>query len=369
LPYTSHLVLPKGRQSFISRWLKVLRAVWRDSSALWQEFRVPILIFLAATLLGGYVYGELYYQARGERIPYIDLPYNMMQLMTFQGVPEQETPPEPQLAIFWYIMPLIGIYVIGRGATDFFRLFFDRSERRDAWEEAVASTYRNHVIILGIGHVGLRVTRALAQMGFEIVAIDQKATQAVDDELSDLGVPLILGDGRLPATLDKAGLRYAQSFIIATSNDFLNLEVTMRARDMNPDIRIVVRMWENDFAQQLSRFMGVKAVLSASDLAAPAFAGAAIGIEITQTLTIKGEDYSMIRLQVEPGSFLDGGTIDKLQMQNKMDIVLHAREGHDVTVHPADNIRVQAGDTLVIFSQHRRIIEIVSRNRPDGAQR
>lgn len=369
MPYTPRLVMPKGRQSFISRWFKVARAIWRDTSALWREFRVPVLIFVLATLVGGYVYGELYASARGVRIEYIDLPYIMIQLMTFQGMPEEKAPPEPYLALFWYFMPLIGIYILGRGAADFFRLFFNRSERRDAWEEAVASTYRNHIIVLGVGHVGLRVVRALAQMGFEIIAIDQKATQELDDELSDLGVPLMLGDGRLPLTLEKAGIRYAQSFIICTSNDFLNLEVTMRARDMNPDIRIVVRMWENDFAEQLNRFMGVKAVLSASDLAAPAFAGAAVGIEITQSLVINGEEYSMIRLTVEEGSFLDGGTVDKLQTQNKMDIVLHARDGHNAIVHPPDNIRVQAGDTLVIFAHHNRIIEIVTRNRRNGANR
>lgn len=344
------------------RWWRTIRALWRDTYALWREFRMPILAFIIASIGGGLLYGFLHNEvAKIEPpIPLMNLPYHMVSLMVLE-TPES-VPSEPYLIAFWYAMPAIAIYVIGRGAADFVRLFFNRSERRDAWEEAVASTYRNHVIVLGVGHVGLRVVRTLCAMGFEVVGIDQKAKSDIDNEMSLLGTPLIVGDGRLPNVLETAGLKHAQALIVCTSSDQLNLEITMRARDMNPHVRIVVRMWDNQFAKQLERFMGVQAVLSASDLAAPAFAGAAVGIEITQTLTINSVEYSMIRLQVEPGSFMDGETVGMLQKKNDMDIVLHAR-GDDVDVHPDGTIRVQAGDTLVIFARHSRITEIVSRNR------
>src|SRR5690606_11059415 len=132
------------------------------------------------------------------------------------------------------------------------------------------------------------------------VAIDWETTPEKDAELARLGVPLVLGDGRLAATMQAAAIRQAQAFIVCTANDYMNLEVTMRARDLNPEMPIVVRMWEDQFAAQIRRFFNVKAVLSATELAAPSFAGSALGIEITQTLTINGEDYSMIRLEVAP---------------------------------------------------------------------
>lgn len=358
MPYT-RLVLPRGQRRRV-RWQRALRAIWRDSLALWREFRVPFLAFLIATLGGGWLYGELLVRAGYERIPYIDLPYIMLQLMILES--PGSAPPEPYLVAFWYVMPAIFVYIVGRGAVDFVRLFFNRSERRDAWEEAVASTYRNHVIVLGVGHVGLRVTRTLVQMGFDVVGIDQKLKPDIDAELSELGVPMIVADGRLPATLEQAGLHNAEALVICTASDQINLEVIIRARDMNPNVRIVVRMWDSQFAQQLARFMNVQAVLSASDLAAPAFAGAAIGIEIAQTLHINGVDYSMIRLQVEPGSFLEGGTVGELQHANDMDIVLHGR-GDSLEVQPHTDTRVQGSDMLVIFARHDRIIDIVTRNR------
>ncbi len=108
--------------------------------------------------------------------------------------------------------------------------------------------------------------------------------------------------------------------------------------------------------------MNVEAVLSATNIAAPTFAGFALGIEITQTMTINGDDYSMIRLEVIAESFLDGKTVAALQNDERLDIVLH-RQADDVQVHPAGDRIVRAGDTLVLFALHRKITEVVARNR------
>ena len=89
--------------------------------------------------------------------------------------------------MFWYLMPVLAVYVIGQGAVDFVRLFFNRSNRRDAWEEAVASTYRNHVIIIGLGHVGERVMYTLVAMGFDVVAIELEMPDELDKRLNALG--------------------------------------------------------------------------------------------------------------------------------------------------------------------------------------
>lgn len=358
MPY-AQVVLPHGR-SWHDRLSRFIRAVWHDSSALLNEFKLPLLTFLAAVFGGGWLYGELYYFYHLERIAYVDLPWMMVALMTIE--PIHDVPDEPALMAFWYLMPVLAVYVIGQGAVDFVRLFFDRSNRRDAWEEAVASTYRNHVIVVGLGHVGERVTNTLANMGFDVIAIDQTITDELDHHLNELGVPSIIGDARSLEVLEKAGIQHAASLVVCTSNDHVNLEVIMRARDTNPDMRIVSRMYDPQFANQLNRFLGVQATLSSSDLAAPVFAGSAVGIEITQTLTVAGKEYSMIRILVEHGSIFDGSTIDTLQEKYNMDIVLHGHGDHMV-VHPEGSIKVSGGDTLVIFAEHKRIIEIVSRNR------
>lgn len=363
MPYSSELIVPRDQRKR-SRPLRMLRAGWRDTWALLREFRRPLLVAFVSLFIGGWIYGELLVYAGYERVPYVDLPYYMMALMVLET--PTDVPPEPYLVFFWYLQPLVAFYIIGRGAAQFFRLFFVRSERRNAWEVALASTYRNHIILLGIGHVGLRVARTLTQMGFDVVAVDRHVEPEILDELERLDVRLITGDGRSPSVLMDAGLQHARAFLVCTSDDHINLEVVMRARDLNPDVRIVARLWDGRFAEQVKRFMNVEAVLSTSDLAAPSFAGAALGIQVAQTLKIDGAAYSMIQLHVEAGSFLDGRTIDELQRGEDMDIVLHGSDSDTMTVHPAGDTVVGPGDTLVIFARYSKIVDIVARNLRAG---
>ena len=91
------LVLPNGRHHL----MRTLRAAWRDTSALWREFRRPILAFLIAMFGGGWLYGELLVAAGYPRVP---LPRPALH----DGRPDDPSrtrptsPPEPYLVAFWY---------------------------------------------------------------------------------------------------------------------------------------------------------------------------------------------------------------------------------------------------------------------------
>lgn len=341
--------------------MHVLRVGWHDTRALFREFRRPLLIFFLAVVFGGYVYMQLNnVHSDNASLKFVDMPYIMLALMVLEA--SIDVPDEPYLIVFWYIMPLLAVYIVGRGAADFVRLFVDREQRRSAWEVAVAATYKGHIIVVGVGHTGMRIIRELTQMGFEAVAVDVGADKEAQERLHEVSVPLISGDGRLANVLETAGLSRANAVVVATSDDHVNLEVTMRVRDMSPDIRLVTRMWDRRLANQIERFFDVE-VLSASDLAAPAFAGAAVGAEITQNLHVAGQEYSMIRLVVRPGSFLDGGLVGDIQDSEGVDIVLlHRPDDGMPDVHPRGDVRVRGGDTVVLFAHHDRITELIGRN-------
>ena len=347
--------------------MRVLRVGWHDTRALISEFRRPLLIVFLAVFGGGYVYMQLNNSfSANDALNYVDMPYIMLALMVLEA--SIDVPKEPYLIVFWYVMPLLAVYVVGRGAANFLRLFIDREQRRGAWEAAVAATFRRHIIVIGIGHTGMRITRELTQMGFEVVAIDMDVGNEAHERLHKLDVPLIAGDARNEQILEAAQLERASAAIVCTSNDYTNLEVTMRARDMNGSVRIVARMWDDRLARQIENFFNVE-VLSASELAAPAFAGAAVGAEITQNLHIAGMEYSMIRLVVRQGSFMDGATVDGVQESEGVDIVLLHRENgggsraaRHPDVHPDGQVIVRAGDTIVLFAHHDRITELIGRN-------
>lgn len=340
--------------------IRRIRAFRHHVLAVLREFRGPLLGFFLVTTVGGFVYGELYGLARGETIPLIDRPYIIVQLMLLEA--PETVPPEWYLVAFWYVLPVAFVVLLGLGAADFVDLFFNRSEGRDAWAEALAMTYRHHVVVLGAGHVGLRVVRDLHDMGFEVVVVDNRPAPDVLEVLDDLGVPIVRGDGRRRSTLEKAGIDSSEAFVACTADDQVNMQAAARARKANPQARVMARMWDVELADHMTGSGQIDAVLSAADLSAPAFAGAAAGLEITQTLGVGGVEYGTLRLNVERGSFLDGGAVGEVEGRHGVEIVLH-RRGDEVRVDPPGDALLRAGDDVVLFARHGRILEIVDRNR------
>jgi Trk K+ transport system NAD-binding subunit len=320
---------------------------------------VPIVGFLLLLLVGGLVYGEVYEALRGVTMPLFERPYVILQLMILEA--PEEVPPELALVAFWYLVPLGSLILFGLGAADFLNLVFNRDDNRNPWAEALALTYQNHVIVLGAGHVGQRVIRDLVAMDLDVIAIDNSPSAMAKKRLGAMGVPIIRGDGRLPETLEKARLSNAMAFVACTGKDQANMESILKVRHSNPQVRIVSRMWDRQFADQLEKFLDVDSVLSSADLAAPAFAGAAIGVDITQTLEIDGVAYSTMRLTVGQGSFLAGNTVGDLQTEHEMDIVLVDAAG-TAAVQPSRELEVQVGDSVVFFARHDRALEVLSLN-------
>jgi len=77
-----------------------------------------------------------------------------------------------------------------------------------------------------------------------------------------------------PAALEAANIKNARTIILASQNDSMNLQIALKARSMNPDIKVVIRIFDEDFAHALQEQFGFIA-LSATEMAAPVFAASA----------------------------------------------------------------------------------------------
>lgn len=358
----------------VPRWQRFPLTFTRAVLALLIQFRLPVISFLLVTIGGGYLYGELHSFAAGLdpgfttelTIPHIDRPYIMLQLMILDTPPIYTRPPSIwYLIIFWYTLPLIFVFIVGNGVADFVRLFFG-----DTWHKVRISLRQDHVIVLGAGHVGLRVTRWLREWGEEVVVVDNTIGDEKIATLKSLKAEFIEGDGRHRQALEDANIEDAAALIACTGDDTVNLYALMRARAINPDLHIVGRIWDNSFNEQIEQYIintegqqsTQSALLSSSDLSAPIFAGLALGIELTQTLVINDIGYSAVRLMVQEDSILANKTIEQIQNENKVDVVVYqAGIGH-ILVRPARDRVVSVGDTLVIFARETSCIDIAKNN-------
>lgn len=134
---------------------------------------------------------------------------------------------------------------------------------------------QEHVIVVGLGNVGLRTVEALCASGAEVAVIDIRSEPPLRHLLPE-GVAFISGDGRDDETLDLAGIDTAQAIIAATDDDSVNLSTCLCAHEMNPHARVVVRLFDTEFAKKVEEFMSVNRAISATRIAAPGFVSAAL---------------------------------------------------------------------------------------------
>ncbi|NEO26631.1 MAG: potassium channel protein, partial [Kamptonema sp. SIO4C4] len=127
------------------------------------------------------------------------------------------------------------------------------------------------IIVCSLGQTGYRIFCLLRQQGANVVGISDRA---IPGENSDR---LIIGDPCCPATLVNAGIHQANTLVLASHDDSLNLEILTRARVINPHIRIVNRLVNHTLGKRLDLTLLNHVSMSVAELSAPIFTFSALG--------------------------------------------------------------------------------------------
>lgn len=336
-----------------------MRASWRDTLLLLREFRQPLLLFTLVVIGSGWLYYSLSILA-GQRLSSpIEGIYVALTLSFFQ--PTINFPSHWYLQVFFFIMPIIGIGILAQGLADFAIMLFNRRARGKEWEMAVASTFDNHIILVGLGHLGYNVVKKLCDLNQECVVIEINPQADLVHNVREAGVPVIEDDATRESILVAAGTARAKAIILCTQDDSLNLRVALKARSLNPKVEVVVRIFDDDFAASLQKQFGFRA-FSATGMAAPLFAAVAADVDITPPLMIEGEPHHLARMQVTPESRLKALTVSEIEEKFRVSIIL-LREKGQPEFHPRGEECVQPGQTLAIFGKPDQINKILHENQ------
>ncbi len=334
------------------------RASVRDTRLLLKEFQWPVSIF-AIAIIG---IGLFYYvaaQAVGEPLKSIPEALYLMLTLAFLQ-PNGAFPSHPLLQIWFFLLPLVGVGTLAQGLADFGILLFNRHARNKEWEMAVASTLNNHTILIGLGHLGFRIIEMLHEMEFDVVVIEQNPNASLITGVRKLGIPVIEDDATGPSAMDAAGVRRAKTVIVCTKNDSSNLQIALKARSINPDIQVVIRIFDEDFAHALRAQFNFMA-LSSTEMAAPVFAASAAGADITSPISVEGQPLSLARITIVDGSVLDGKTVGFIEDNYHLNIVLVRRDGTS-DMHPTDSKSVSGGDVLAVLGGPDELNHLVHDN-------
>lgn len=322
-------------------------ANWRDVRVLLRQFYIPLLLFVVSVLLGGLIFDLLYTHTTIHDLSYSESAYAVFSMIFFgQSLP---FPSKWYLQIFFFVMPIIGLALIVQGIIRFGVMLFNKSARGGEWQVAIASTYRDHVVVAGIGRLGFRIVQHLLEFGEDAVGIEINPEGEFVQRVMSWRVPVIIGNATHPDVLRQAGVDRASAIIPCTENDLTNLEIALVAREIREDIHVVLRMFDYDMAQKVARGFNIPTAFSTSALAAPAFARAATRADITHAFYVADQLLNVSEMSIDPASSLIGQRVCDLEHQLDFTMILHSRDGR-VDLHPDPDIRLQAGDRICVFA-------------------
>jgi len=161
--------------------------------------------------------------------------------------------------IVYFALPVLNLLGLAAAVAQFSQILFDRG----LYNRAQADHADGHVILCGLGRLGREVLKQLDRRHHmkrrrDIVVVEGgSGAEAVEGDLirQEPIIPVVHGDMTHAHTLREAGIDRAVVVMLLTGDDTRNLEAALLARELNPNVRIVLRMSSKRVLQRLDNLL------------------------------------------------------------------------------------------------------------------
>ena len=326
--------------------------------AVLNEFRWTLIGLLVAIAFGSILFAIT--PIGGEKPSIFMSMYGAWMALLAQ--PIYNPPPVWYLTLLCGVYPLLGAIIVGEGVIRFALLMVSRRRGDKEWTRVMVSTYRDHIIICGLGHLGIRVLEQLLAAGIPVVCLEQHRNARFVSRAQELNVPVVARDMKEDQALIDAGIEHARAIVIGTRDPIANLEVALDAKRMNPKIRVVMRVFDEQIAQKISDAMDVEVAFSSSTLAAPMVTAMAMqrnlnDAKVLSSMMIGGTCHVAAEVTLSPQSRLVGKRVAEIEQAHALKLLSRAN-GITMESPPAADATIAAGDRLVIHASAERLAEL-----------
>lgn len=217
-------------------------------------------------------------------------------------------------------------------------------------------------MLCGLGMVGGRVLGFLRSAGLPVAVVDLHADPA-DPRLA--GLRFIKGDCRNPAVLEQAGVATARGVLVVTSDDLVNISTAFAVRKLNPDARVVVRMFNQGLIPRLGAAVRNTTALSVSALTAPLLALTAVTGDGLGAFRLDAGPQQVAEVVVAPGGDLDGERLTDIAGRHQLLILSYTPPGGrpDLFHSISGDARVSPGGRLVVCGGPDRLEPLLAFDR------
>lgn len=222
-----------------------------------------------------------------------------------------------------------------------------------------------HVVVVGLGNVGTRVMRRLTDLGIEVVAIDKDPDARGVPVARRLGIPLIIGDAAQEETLASAALSTCRALVVVSTDDVANLQAALNAQEVKPDLRVVLRLFDGDFADRIQKAFNIGVSRSVSYLAAPAFAAALLHRSVLATIPVDRHVLLVAEVPVAARSELAGREVGEVSRPEGVRVIGLTRVGQPrIEWSPSPGRRIGVGDRLIVVVRRAGLSRLLKQASP-----
>ena len=262
----------------------------------------------------------------------------------------------------------MGIFIFGIGVISYIasqttqllfesELFLQRAMRKKL------EKMEEHYIICGYGRIGHRIASVLRDADLQIVVVENRDSSI--ERISNDNHVHVKGDAQDENILLEAGIERAKALICTLSSDKDNVFTTLLAREINPELFILVRANENKNRLRISR-AGADKVISPYDIGADRMANVILRPKVEQfieTMTRDdSQDHTFDEVLISEGSKLANKTLAEINVRSKYEVLIIAilHEGERIKFNPKSTDKIQTGDSLILLGDLKKIDEFRS---------
>lgn len=253
--------------------------------------------------------------------------------------------------------------------------------RRTPGEEALGAALAGHVVVVGFGVAGRNVARVLAAagIGYTVVELDGKLVRRA----RAAGEPVLFGDATRREILEHAGVERARIVVFVIS-DLVAVRRSVRlARQLNPGVHIIVRTRMVAEIEDLVRQGADEVIAEEFETSIEIFTRVLQHYHVpgnvirAETRALRGASYRMLRTpestppaellaflaagtteiyRLDAASPAVGRTLAELDLRRRAGaMVIAVVRGEQSHTNPSPELRLEAGDSLVLVGSHVEI--------------
>lgn len=207
-----------------------------------------------------------------------------------------------------------------------------------------------HIIVCGLGRTGYKIFCLLRQQGAFVIGIsDSRSERLCQRPLPDEG-DIVIGDLQAASTLIAAGIQDAHTLVLAGSDEALNLAVLMQARVLNPQIRIINRLFNTSLGDRLDGTLPDHVTMSVAALTAPVFSFAALGSQAIGQLKLFDQTWPIHQEYIDQAHPWRGRKLRDLWDDRARMLIYYLPINHQVDLVSAvvQSATLEVGDYLII---------------------